>query len=219
MSTIDPAARAALSGGSSDRQVHAFVARVVRESQPKKGTIVDVGCGSGGLAATLLGTFERYVGCDLVSYKGFPEEPWASFVPANLDEPPYPLASLMGDVVIAVETIEHLENPRRFARELTRIAKPGGLVIVTTPNQLSILSKMTLLLKNQFNAFQEGSYPAHITALLEVDLLRIALECGLVDAEVHYAGAGRMPFTERHWPGFLRGRTFSDNVLLRAWRP
>lgn len=218
MSTIAPAARAALSGGSSDGAVHAFVARVVRESQPRKGTVVDVGCGAGGLAASLQGSFERYVGCDLVSYQGFPEEPWASFVQANLDEPPYPLASLMGDVVVAVETIEHLENPRRFARELTRIAKPGGLVIVTTPNQLSLLSKMTLVLKNRFNAFQDGLYPAHVTALLEVDLLRIARECGLVEAEVRYAGAGRMPFTARHWPGFLGGRMFSDNVLLRAWR-
>jgi 2-polyprenyl-3-methyl-5-hydroxy-6-metoxy-1,4-benzoquinol methylase len=195
------------------------VARVLRESSPKRGTIVDVGCGEGGLAASLLGTFERYVGCDLVSYQGFPEEPWASFVEANLDEPPYPLASGVGDAVVAVETIEHLENPRCFMRELTRIAKPGGLVIVTTPNQLSLLAKATLLLKNQFNAFQDGSYPAHITALLELDLLRIAGECGLVDAEIHYTNAGRIPFTARHWPGFLRGRTFSDNVLLKARRP
>jgi SAM-dependent methyltransferase len=218
MSTITPAARAALSGGSSDLELHAFVARMVRESRPGKGTIVDVGCGNGSLAASLLGTFERYVGCDLVSYQGFPDEPWARFVQANLDEPPYPIESQTGDVVVAVETIEHLENPRRFARELTRIAKPGGLIIVTTPNQLSLLSKMTLVMKNRFNAFQDGLYPAHVTALLEVDLLRIARECGLADAEVRYPGGGRMPFTGRHWPGFLRGRTFSDNVLLRAWR-
>ena len=216
---IDPAARAALSGGSSDREVHALVARVVRECSPKKGTIVDVGCGGGSLAASLLGAFELYVGCDLIAYEGFPQESWARFVQANLDEPPYPLASRMADVVLAVETIEHLENPRRFVRELARIAKPGGFVIVTTPNQLSLLAKMTLVVKNRFNAFQDGSYPAHITALLELDLLRIARECGLVDAEIHYAGAGRIPFTGRHWPGLLRGRAFSDNVLLRARRP
>ena len=45
---------------------------------------------------------------------------------------------------------------------------------MTTPNQLSLLSKMTLLFRGQFNAFQEGPglYPAHRTALLEIDLLR-----------------------------------------------
>jgi 2-polyprenyl-3-methyl-5-hydroxy-6-metoxy-1,4-benzoquinol methylase len=182
-------------------------------------TLVDVGCGRGELAASLRGMYERYLGCDLVSYDGFPEQPWATFVQANLDDPPYPLDSMIGDAVVAVETIEHLENPRRFMRELARIAKPGGLIIVTTPNQLSLLGKMTLLVKNQFNAFQNGCYPAHITALLEVDLSRIAHECGLIDAEIHYTDVGRIPFTAKQWPEFFRGRGFSDNILLRARRP
>lgn len=75
--------------------------------------------------------------------------------------------------------IEHLENPRAFIRVLVRLTKPGGWVFVTTPNQLSLLSQMTLMLKNQFNAFQEAPslYPAHITALLEIDLIRITTEC------------------------------------------
>jgi 2-polyprenyl-3-methyl-5-hydroxy-6-metoxy-1,4-benzoquinol methylase len=120
-----------------------------------------------------------------------------------------------------VETIEHLENPRAFVRELARLAKPGGTVLVTTPNQLSLLSKLTLLTRNQFNAFQEapGLYPAHITALLEVDLRRIARETGLEGVEVHYSGFGRIPFTARHWPRPLQGRAFSDNVALLARRP
>ena len=66
------------------------------------------------------------------------------------------------DAVVAVETIEHVENPRAFVRELTRLARPGGLVVVTTPNQLSLLSLLTLVTKGQFNAFEEapGLYPA-----------------------------------------------------------
>ena len=34
-----------------------------------------------------------------------------------------------------------------FVRELVRIVKPGGVVIVTTPNQLSALSLLTLLVR------------------------------------------------------------------------
>jgi hypothetical protein len=94
-------------------------------------------------------------------------------------------------------------------------------VVVTTPNQLSLLSKLTLVVKNQFNAFTErpGSYPAHITALLEVDLVRIARECGLVEVGIRYTDSGRIPGTARHWPRPLGGRAFSDNVLLEARRP
>ena len=105
------------------------------------------------------------------------------------------------DVVCAVETIEHLENPRAFMRELVRLTKPGGWVIVTTPNQLSLLNKITLLLKNQFNAFQEapGLYPAHIIALLEIDIIRITTECKQTNIKIHYSYWSRMPFTPWHW--------------------
>ncbi len=67
-------------------------------------------------------------------------------------------------------------------------------MIVTTPNQLSLLSKLTLVLKNEFNAFQAGSYPAHLTALLEADLRRIGVECGWV-------GRGRGIHRQRPDPG------------------
>ena len=49
------------------------------------------------------------------------------------------------DVTISVETIEHLENPFLFLRELTRVTKPGGLVFVTTPNIHSIRSRLKYL--------------------------------------------------------------------------
>jgi hypothetical protein len=96
-------------------------------------------------------------------------------------------------------------------------------VIVTTPNQLSLLSKLTLVLKNQFNAFQEapGLYPAHITALLEIDLIRIFTECGLTNIKTDFTNQGRLPFTPWHWPtrcGF-QGRAFSDNVLCLGLKP
>jgi 2-polyprenyl-3-methyl-5-hydroxy-6-metoxy-1,4-benzoquinol methylase len=119
--------------------------------------------------------------------------------------------------VAAVETIEHLENPWSFCRELSRIVRPGGWIVITTPNQLSLLSLATLVLKQRFSAFQDGAYPAHRTALLEVDLRRLAGDCALVDVEVRYTGSGRVPLTPAHYPAswsrvFRRG--LSDNLLL-----
>jgi 2-polyprenyl-3-methyl-5-hydroxy-6-metoxy-1,4-benzoquinol methylase len=219
MNPSEAAARAARSCGTSDARIHALVREIIRRHGVAPGTVVDVGCGTGSLARTLDGVVQRYVGCDLVAYEGFPVDPWATFIQANLDDPPYPVAEGSGDIVVAVETIEHLENPRRFVRELARIAKPQGLVIITTPNQLSVLSKLTLLLKNQFNAFQDGCYPAHLTALLEGDLIRIARECGLTGIRIRYSNSGRIPLTAWHWPRWPGGRGFSDNVLLEARRP
>jgi SAM-dependent methyltransferase len=226
---MDVEVRAQQSQGASNNAIYEMVAKALAERHSRGGVLVDVGCGTGNLWSFVCGKqshtegdrTDRYIGVDAVRYDGFPEA--AEFILYNLDAGKVPLADGFADVVCAVETIEHVENPRAFVRELVRLTKPGGLVIVTTPNQLSLLSKITLVLKNQFNAFQEGLglYPAHITALLEIDLIRITCECGLTDIKIYYSNQGRIPFTPWHWPksfGF-RGRAFSDNVCLLCRKP
>src|SRR5262245_24562854 len=53
------------------------------------------------------------------------------------DEFPYPDASF--DVVLFCELIEHLAlNPVRALAEIHRVLKPGGIVVITTPNALSL---------------------------------------------------------------------------------
>jgi 2-polyprenyl-3-methyl-5-hydroxy-6-metoxy-1,4-benzoquinol methylase len=214
--TVEERARA--SRGASAGAIYELVARTIRARHGGGGTLLDVGCGAGALGDVVGGHFDRYLGADVVRYEGFPSG--GTFLEVDLEAGRVPWPDAAADVVAAVETIEHLENPRAFVRELARLARPGGLIVVTTPNQLSLLSKLTLVLKNQFNAFQEapGLYPAHRTALLEVDLLRIARECGLADPTIRYTDSGRLPFTACHWPRGFRGRAFSDNVLLAATR-
>jgi len=212
--------RAKASGGCSSNVLYQLVASVIRQRRPLGGTLLDIGCGGGALWEFVRGHVDNYLGADAVRYHDLPDA--CEFYQADLDTAKVPLPDGSGDVVVAIEIIEHLENPRAFFRELTRLAKPGGLIVVTTPNQLSLLSKMTFLLRGQFNAFQEapGLYPAHRTALLEIDLLRLARECGLHDIQIRYTNHGRIPGTKTHWPAWLglRGRAFSDNVLASAVR-
>jgi 2-polyprenyl-3-methyl-5-hydroxy-6-metoxy-1,4-benzoquinol methylase len=223
---IDPATsinvemRARLSQGTSAPAIYQMVAGALAARQVTAELLVDVGCGTGNLWHHVRDRFRDYLGLDAVRYEGFPAD--GEFMPVDLDVPALAVPDRTADVVAAVETIEHLENPRAFLRELVRLTKPGGWVVVTTPNQLSILSKLTLLLKNQFNAFQEGSYPAHLTALLEVDLRRMARECGLEEVEVRHSCQGRVAVTARTYPRFLSRlfpRAFSDNVLLIGRKP
>ncbi len=212
--------RARRSLGSSGDAIYRMVQRAVQARHPGGGTLVDVGCGSGGLWPHVRPCFARYVGVDVVRYDGFPAE--GEFHALDLDRGEAPLPDGIADVAAGVETIEHLENPRAFVRMLARLARPGGWVIVTTPNQHSLLSKGTFLLRGEHVHFQDASYPAHITALLAADLRRMAAECGLADAAIEYSGAGRIPATPRHWPGALTRllpRAFSDNLLLAAQKP
>lgn len=207
--------RARLSRGISNAAIYQMVSRTVDRRHAGGGFLLDVGCGAGQLSSFVGGRFDDYIGIDAIRYSEFPED--AEFHFADLNSAALPLPDCRADVVAAVETIEHLENPRAFFRELVRIAKPGACVIVTTPNQLSLLSLLTLVFKRQFNAFQDVHYPAHVTALLETDLRRIAAECGLEEIEIVFTHEGRVPFTPWHYPKFLARsfpRQMSDNVLL-----
>ena len=212
-------ARARASLGASGEAIYRMVAEAIAARHPGGGTLLDVGCGSGRLWPFVRGRFGRYVGVDAVRYDGFPAD--GELHAADLDAQVLPFADA-AEVVAAVETIEHLENPRAFVRALVRAARPGGWVIVTTPNQLSLLSRGTLLAKGEHNAFRDGSYPAHITALLEVDLRRIAAEAGLQEVAVEFSGRGRVPGGGRHYPRWLSRlwpRGLSDNLLLAGRKP
>jgi 2-polyprenyl-3-methyl-5-hydroxy-6-metoxy-1,4-benzoquinol methylase len=212
-------ARARQSLGSSQDAIYQTVGSVLQE-RGATGLLVDVGCGTGNLWRALAGRFSGCIGVDAVHYGDLPSE--VEFKRADLDRDPLPVADGVADIAAAVETIEHLENPRALFRELARVTRPGGWIVVTTPNQLSALSLVTLIVKQRFSAFQDTSYPAHRTALLEVDLCRMACESGLVDVHVRFTSRGRMPLTGAHYPGLLARRwprALSDNVVLIGRKP
>jgi 2-polyprenyl-3-methyl-5-hydroxy-6-metoxy-1,4-benzoquinol methylase len=212
--------RAARSGGTSEDAIYTMVQRALQKRSIRGEVAVDLGCGRGALQPVLAPAFSRYIGCDAVRYDNFPAS--AEFIEADLNAATFPIQSQIADAVFAIETIEHLENPRALLREMVRIAKPGAWLLVTTPNQLSLLSLGALLLKNRFSAFQEVHYPAHITALLESDLAHIARELNLRDIAFEYTLRGRIPLTPLHYPATISRlfpRKCSDNILLIARAP
>lgn len=72
------------------------------------------------------------------------------------------------DLVVSIETIEHLENPFLFVRELGRVTRPGGLVIITTPNVHAIRSRLKYLvsgLPTLFEYLQDDGMGQHISPI------------------------------------------------------
>lgn len=202
--------------GQSHDAIYAAVADALRRRRAG-GDVVDVGCGTGRLRSFVQDLCASYVGIDAIRYVGFPAD--VPFLAADLNNTPIAMPDETADAIAAVETIEHLENPRAFCREIVRLLKPGGWLVVTTPNQRSAVSLGSLLLKGHFAAFQDNNYPAHQTALLDTDLRRIAVENGLEQVAIEFTHVGRVPFMARHYPSSVARafpRACSDNVLLVA---
>jgi 2-polyprenyl-3-methyl-5-hydroxy-6-metoxy-1,4-benzoquinol methylase len=211
----EEAARA--SEGRSADPILAMVRRVL-DAENVRGGLLDVGCGRGDLFWRLPATINSYTGLDLVRYDGFPDAPSARLQIADLNQPLW-VPDAAADVVVSIETIEHLENPRALFRSIVGALRPGGLLIITTPNQLSVLSKLSFVLKNHHVAFQAVHYPAHITALLPSDLVNMGKEQKLEGAHIVYSDSGRIPGTAVQWPSGFRGALFSDNLAYVARRP
>lgn len=217
---VELEARARQSLGASHDAIYAMVVAAVQRHAARGGHVIDVGCGGGGLWRALGPLSASYCGLDAVRYESWPDD--VAFHHVDLDQSDWPVTVASADIVVSVETIEHLENPWAFFRQLARLAAPGGLVIVTTPNQLSALSLVTLLHKQRFSAFQDSHYPAHRTALLESDLRRAAAAAGLDLVETVYTGCGRLPLSAWHYPSAVAAmapRWLSDNLMVVARRP
>ena len=75
------------------------------------------------------------------------------------------------DAVICSQVIEHLENHANGIQEFYLSFGTWGKLVLTMPNQENVRSFSTLIFRGQFASFQE-EHPAHITALLRVDLIR-----------------------------------------------
>jgi 2-polyprenyl-3-methyl-5-hydroxy-6-metoxy-1,4-benzoquinol methylase len=188
------------------------------------GVVLDFGAGVGNLTRKLLamGRFNEVVAADLL-----PEHPVdlkvSNWIHQDLNESIHGYNGYF-DVVIACEVIEHLENPRSVARELFRLCRPGGHVILTTPCVESWRSLLALAIRGHFVHFDKGWYPGHITPLVRKDLLRILIEAGFEPIGFRYSDFGSLPGRpNRTWQevsfGTLRGMRFSNNLLVSARKP
>ena len=107
-------------------------------SWPRDGRVLDLAAGSGAFARRLLELGYAVEACDL-----YPEQFKVSEVPvrfADLSERlPYEPASF--EYLCCLEGIEHLEDQFAFLRECWRVLRPGGRLLLSTPNVLGLASR------------------------------------------------------------------------------
>jgi SAM-dependent methyltransferase len=109
---------------------------------PRPGAIrrgLDAGCAAGGFTGVLARHVELAIGIDLAfdrvrharEASAGVTGPRPSFVVASADEPTFDAGTF--DVVLAVNLLDAVPDPRRLLRALDRGLRPGGLLVLTTP--------------------------------------------------------------------------------------
>jgi SAM-dependent methyltransferase len=120
--------------------------------------VLDIGAGAGYMVRQLADHIVEQGGepADILNAcDRFPEHFACDAIPCNrlefLSSLPYDDDTF--DLVYTVEVIEHLRNPLDLLAEAYRVLRPGGKLIITTPNVLNVNSRLSYLLRGFFVLF------------------------------------------------------------------
>lgn len=111
------------------------ILEAIRYLRLTKPNIIDLGCGTGWLT-NVLSTFGPTIGVDISDVaiadasKRFPH---VQFMCENIAEWDFPQSSF--DLVVSHEVLEHFEDQQAYVRVVQRLLKPGGFLVMTTPNR------------------------------------------------------------------------------------
>lgn len=95
------------------------------------------------------------------------------------------------DMVVSIETIEHLENPFHFIREVARVMKPKGIAIIKTPNVHSIRSRLKYLflgLPYLFEYVSDAHMGQHISPISIGHFLYAFRQAGMKIVDIYSTG-------------------------------
>jgi ubiquinone/menaquinone biosynthesis C-methylase UbiE len=132
--------------GKFGKRLERFTARL-SELSPPPARILDFGCGTGDIAAAMDRMGYEVTGCDIAepmieiarsSHSGMPTK-WICLKP---DWEALPFADCSFDGVVASSVFEYLVDVQRVAAELSRVLRPGGVLLLTVPNPFSHIRKL-----------------------------------------------------------------------------
>lgn len=143
--------------GDLDRRL-GTIADIVAATAPR-GRILDLGCGHGVLLDALARRLPEagLVGLDVVAPP--PDARWRAVTGDIATRLPF--ADHSFDVVVAGEVIEHVPHPDLMLAEIRRILRPGGTMVLSTPNIVGWANRVLVPLGIQ-PLFTETSSEVHL---------------------------------------------------------
>lgn len=167
---------------------------VISKLLPPDGNIkfLDFGCGTGYQLSHIrkIRPSFRITGADISPQalkSAGKRVPGSAFVAIRPDQS-IPLRNNTYDCILASDVLEHIIETRQAFRELSRILKPGGQIIITVPHNGKI--KLILAVIAAFDAYFDP-YSPHIRFFNESTLRTCLRDAGLIPEKTGYFGRFR----------------------------
>jgi SAM-dependent methyltransferase len=160
-------------------------------------TVLDAPAGHGALTAQLLksGKLVTAGDIDIEKFQLNPDQSGLQLVHLNLIADQLPIQENSFDLAICLEGVEHLENQWQLVRNLFRVLKPGGHLILSTPNIINFKSRVRYFTEARYEFFKRplvlGKSIAHdldtyhIAPISYFELQFLVESCGFAIQELH----------------------------------
>jgi dolichol-phosphate mannosyltransferase len=165
--------------------------RIITEYVADTGRVLDIGCGSSRIVQMLA----QGVGVDLASRKlRWLRGPGRHLAQADMNHLPFRDGSF--DAVISSEVIEHIPRDQVRLEELVRVIRPGGLLVLGTPDYGRRLWRVLEWIYGR--VFPGGYAKEHINRYTHQGLRReLQEDLGLEVLDCRYVGRSEMIFKAR----------------------
>jgi methionine biosynthesis protein MetW len=178
---------------------------------PAGGSVLDVGCASGGLLALLRARAGHLAGLELsASAATAAAQIGDRVVQGALEDPGLPFAADSFDLVVLADVLEHLADPAAGLARAVGWCRPGGAVLVSVPNVAHWQARLALL-RGRWPQTDSGTFDAsHLRWFTRDALATLLREAGLRDVELdaivpalrNHAPAAATPLVRRLEPAW-----------------
>lgn len=148
----------------------AVVEEVKQHTDIRGKNILDVGCGTGGISVAFAREGGSVVGVDsgntnplnirMANARAEEEKTDIAFICGDAQRMPFREATF--DIILCNDVIEHVAEPDKLAKEVSRTLKPHGILYLTAPNRFSLP-----------NIYRDSHYGLFGVAILPRPLARI----------------------------------------------
>jgi SAM-dependent methyltransferase len=190
---------------------------------PPDGRYLDVGCGDARTAGPYLRHAGHYTGVD-VSASAVDEARSHGFDAVRIDDPAeLPFEPGKFDMVVCLETLEHLVDPLAAVREMRRLLRPEGLLVATVPNVVYWRRRLDYALIGRWNplgdrlSIEQPWRDPHLRFFTKAALARMVETAGfqILEAGGHWGGVlVDVPGRQR----LSRSRTADADAVRRSSR-